>query len=75
MRILLAPDSFKGTFSSQEMISILSAAARRHFPDCEILGIPIADGGEGTLSALLELHPEITDPPEVIAKYGTAFHP
>ena len=55
MRILLAPDSFKGTFSSQEMISILSAAARRHFPDCEILGIPIADGGEGTLSALLEL--------------------
>ena len=55
MRILLAPDSFKGTFSSREMISILSAAARRHFPDCEILGIPIADGGEGTLSALLGL--------------------
>ena len=55
MRILLAPDSFKGTLSSREMISILSAAARRHFPDCEILGIPIADGGEGTLSALLGL--------------------
>ncbi len=55
MKIILAPDSFKGTFSSREMIGILSRAARRYFPDCEIVEIPIADGGEGTLAALLEL--------------------
>ena len=53
MKIILAPDSFKGTFSSMEVIEILEKAARRHLPDPEIVRLPIADGGEGTVDALV----------------------
>lgn len=53
MRILLAPDSFKGTLSSIEVINILEKVAKRHFPDIEIIKVPIADGGEGTVDSLI----------------------
>lgn len=54
MKILFAPDSFKGSLSSRRAIELLSQAAYRHFPGCELLGIPMADGGEGTVEALLD---------------------
>ena len=53
MKLLFAPDSFKGSLSSTRSIELLTEAARRHFPDCEVIGIPMADGGEGTVEALL----------------------
>ncbi|MDE7339801.1 MAG: glycerate kinase [Lachnospiraceae bacterium] len=53
MHIVIAPDSFKGTLSSEQIIQIISAEARLHFPDASITGVPIADGGEGTLQAVL----------------------
>ncbi len=53
MKILLAPDSFKGTMSSREVISHLSAAASEHFSPLTIVALPIADGGEGTVEALV----------------------
>lgn len=53
MNIIIAPDSFKGTLSSQRIIEIISAQASFHFPGCHITGIPMADGGEGTVAAVL----------------------
>ena len=53
MHIVIAPDSFKGTLSSKQIIEIVSAEARRHFPEAKITGVPIADGGEGTVHAVL----------------------
>ncbi|MDE6064837.1 MAG: glycerate kinase [Lachnospiraceae bacterium] len=53
MHIVIAPDSFKGTLSSEQIIEIVSDEARRHFPDARITGIPIADGGEGTVHAVI----------------------
>ena len=53
MHIVIAPDSFKGTLSSEQIIEIVSDEARRRFPDARITGIPIADGGEGTVHAVL----------------------
>lgn len=53
MKILLAPDSFKGTMSSIEVINILEKAARSHFDHLEVIKVPIADGGEGTVEALI----------------------
>ncbi|MCE5236580.1 MAG: glycerate kinase, partial [Eubacteriales bacterium] len=53
IKILLAPDSFKGTISSTDAIKRLTFAARRHFPGCKIVPLPIADGGEGTVRALV----------------------
>lgn len=55
MKIVLAPDSFKGSMDSMHIIEIVEKAARKVFPDCEILKIPIADGGEGTVDALISI--------------------
>jgi glycerate kinase len=53
MRFVFAPDSFKGSFSSREIIDCLSRYAEKYFPEAERIGIPMADGGEGTVEALL----------------------
>lgn len=50
---LFAPDSFKGTISSSEAIRLLTlAACETHYRGCNIISMPIADGGEGTLEAV-----------------------
>ncbi|MBE5956121.1 MAG: glycerate kinase [Lachnospiraceae bacterium] len=54
MKILFAPDSFKGSLSSTRAIELLASTAKIHFPHCETIGIPMADGGEGTVEALLD---------------------
>jgi glycerate kinase len=79
MKIVLAPDSFKGTLSSMEIIDHLEKAAKNYFDPVEIVKVPIADGGEGTVDALVIAtdgeyrHVEVMGPmPEqrVKAKYG-----
>ncbi|WP_434640097.1 glycerate kinase [Thermoanaerobacterium thermosaccharolyticum] len=52
MKILVAPDSFKGSLSSKEVLKAISEGIRRAI-DAEIAGLPIADGGEGTVDALI----------------------
>ncbi len=54
MKIVLAPDSFKGSLTSAQVVERVEAAAKRNFPDCEIVRLPIADGGEGTAEALVK---------------------
>lgn len=49
MKVVIAPDSFKGSMSAHEVASILATATREAFPTAEILELPIADGGEGSL--------------------------
>jgi len=53
MKIVIAPDSFKGTNSSMAVASRIEKGILKIFPDAEILKIPIADGGEGTVEALV----------------------
>ncbi|MCQ2603438.1 MAG: glycerate kinase [Spirochaetia bacterium] len=53
MKFVLIPDSFKGTLSSMEICQIISNEIKTVFPDSEIVSIPIADGGEGTVNAYL----------------------
>ena len=53
MKFLFASDSFKGTLSSEQIIRLLTDSANRSFPGCETLGVPIADGGEGTVDAVI----------------------
>lgn len=54
-KIILAPDSFKGTLSAAEVCGIWSEAVRRHVPEAEVVSIPLADGGEGMVEAYLNL--------------------
>ncbi len=53
-KFLLIPDSFKGTMSSDEICSIMEKAVRRNDPDAQIISIPVADGGEGSVEAFLK---------------------
>ncbi len=53
MKILIAPDSFKGSASSRELCSVIETALRKRVPDAEIIRLPMADGGEGTVEALV----------------------
>lgn len=52
-KIILIPDSFKGTMSSSEICAILSDSIRRFYPDAEIISIPVADGGEGSVESFI----------------------
>ena len=52
-KIVIAPDSFKGTLSATEVCSVLSGCLKERYSDIEMIQIPVADGGEGTVEALL----------------------
>lgn len=51
MRIVIAPDKFKGSLSAPEVARHLSVGVLRVIPDLDILEVPVADGGEGTVDA------------------------
>lgn len=53
MKFLFASDTFKGTLSSERITALLGESAGRSFPGCETAGIPVADGGEGTIDAVI----------------------
>ena len=52
-KAVLIPDSFKGTLSSTEICGIMKEKIDAHFPGCEVVSIPVADGGEGSVDAFL----------------------
>ncbi|MBI1754004.1 MAG: glycerate kinase [Acidobacteria bacterium] len=52
MRIIVAPDSYKGSLPALGVAEAMARGIRAVFPDAEILKVPIADGGEGTVEAL-----------------------
>lgn len=53
MKILIAPDSFKGSLSAQEVANSIERGILKVCPSAEIFKIPMADGGEGTIDAIL----------------------
>lgn len=52
-KVVIIPDSFKGTMSSQTVCDNIYQAIKAHHPEAEIIAIPVADGGEGTVDAYL----------------------
>ncbi len=51
-KVVIAADSFKGSLSSGEVARSVERGVREVFPCCEIVGLHVADGGEGTVEAL-----------------------
>lgn len=78
MKILFASDSFKGSLSSEKIVELLEEVTHKVFPDVVTEGMLVADGGEGTMDAIVrELHGsyrklEVTGPllDKVSASYG-----
>ena len=55
MKIILAPDSFKGTIEAEEICLLESGIIKNICPEAEVLSIPMADGGEGITNAYLKI--------------------
>lgn len=55
MKLLFASDSFKGSLTSEQIIRLLTQSAEEIFPGCVCAGVPIADGGEGTVDAVIQV--------------------
>jgi glycerate 2-kinase len=53
MRIVVAPDSFKGSLTALAVAEAVERGLRTVWPDAEVRKVPIADGGEGTVDALV----------------------
>lgn len=78
MRILIAPDKFKGALNAREVAESIAAGLREVLPDAEIDIAPMADGGEGTAEAICDalggswLKCKAHDPlgREIEARYG-----
>lgn len=52
-KYILIPDSFKGTLSARDFCAVAREAIGRADPGAQVLSIPLADGGEGTVEAFL----------------------
>ena len=53
-KCIVISDSFKGTLSSMEICGIARTSVPRFFPECQVVTIPVADGGEGTVACFVE---------------------
>lgn len=68
MKIVIAPDSYKESLSALEVATQIELGFKEVFPDAEYVKVPMADGGEGTVQAMVEatqgrkLEVEVTDP-------------
>ncbi|MGR3810736.1 glycerate kinase [Jiulongibacter sp. NS-SX5] len=51
-KIVLAPDSFKGSLSAKEICESLESSILEKLPDVDLVKVPLADGGEGSLEAI-----------------------
>ena len=54
MKVVVAVDSFKGSMSSREAGNAVKEGVLRVYPDAEVVVRALADGGEGTVEALME---------------------
>lgn len=78
MKIIIAPDSFKGTIPAARAAEIIAEPFRGAFPNGSVIQLPLADGGEGTLEAvasaldleMVEVEAEGPDGNPVKARYG-----
>lgn len=80
MRILICPDKFKGSLTASEVCDAIEAGVRQKYPDAEVIKLPLADGGEGTMQILtkffngkivkVKVHGPLFE--EIEAEYGLA---
>jgi glycerate kinase len=54
MKIVIAPDSFKESLSAMQVAQVIEDGFREIFPDAHYVKLPVADGGEGTVQAMID---------------------
>ena len=53
MKVVIAPNAFKGTLSAPRAAAAIARGVREVFPDADVVEVPVADGGDGTVEALV----------------------
>jgi glycerate kinase len=56
VKVVVAPNAFKGSLSASQAASAIASGVREVFPEAEVVEVPVADGGEGTVEALVSAH-------------------
>ncbi|GAC1504332.1 MAG: glycerate kinase [Candidatus Dormibacteraceae bacterium] len=56
MKVVVAPNAYKGSLTASEAAAAIARGVREVFPDAEIVEVPVADGGDGTVDALVSAH-------------------
>ncbi|MHB8587852.1 MAG: glycerate kinase [Candidatus Dormibacteraceae bacterium] len=56
MKVVVAPNAFKGSLSAVQAAAAMARGVREVFPEAEVLEVPVADGGDGTVEALVSAH-------------------
>ena len=80
MKIVIASDSFKGSLTSVEVAQAATRGIKAVYPDCDVVAVNVADGGEGTVEAVVDalggqiIHTTVSDPlgRPIQARYGIA---
>lgn len=80
MKIVIASDSFKGSLTSVEVAQAVTRGIKAVYPDCDVVAVNVADGGEGTVEAIVDalggeiVHTTVSDPlgRPIQARYGIA---
>lgn len=78
MKVVIASDSFKGSMTSKEVAQASEKGIHNVYPNCEVIQVNVADGGEGTVEAIVEalggeiIVAEVTNPlgRKIKAHYG-----
>ena len=69
MRIIIAPDSFKGSLTAKEFCDAAERGIRKCLPNADIVKMPIADGGEGTMDCILSVVSGYTESLDVTSAF------
>ena len=56
MKVVVAPNAFKGSLSASQAAAAIARGVRQVFPEADIVEVPVADGGDGTAEALVSAH-------------------
>lgn len=70
MKIVIAPDSYKESLSALDVACAIEAGFREIYPDAEYVKIPVADGGEGTVEAMVAATQGLVIPVKVTGPLG-----
>lgn len=56
MKVVVAPNAFKGSLTASQAAAAIARGVREAFPEAEVIEVPVADGGDGTVEALVSAH-------------------
>ena len=70
MKVVIAPNPFKGSLSARKAAAAIARGVRQVFPHAEIVEVPVADGGEGTVEALVAAYSGTYETVEVEGPHG-----